>query len=163
MPLSKEDITQLAEGFAREMRTFVAAELHTALQPMLLSARNRIVENTATRRRHARTSSSAPRRDRRMIDDQLGSMREAQFRVAEELAARGWPAVFYTEVMAYPAAPSGTQWLALLDLSDEMHGEIQVRFSTSFKVDVDDDAAMARFNVLFWRGCKTRVLICGDS
>jgi hypothetical protein len=96
-----------------------------------------------------------------MIDDKLGSMREAQVRVAAELGARGWPAVFYAEVFGYPSP--GDQWLAVVDLNSEMHGEIQVRFSTPFKVNVDNDTAMRRLNKLFWAGCRTRAVEAMDS
>jgi hypothetical protein len=47
-----------------------------------------------------------------VIDDQLGSMRQAQFAVAKELAARGWPEVNYTEVAAIhrPATSGSRSW-----------------------------------------------------
>jgi hypothetical protein len=94
--------------------------------------------------------------------DKCADMRRAQFAVAAELFALGWPAVFYSEVCGYPSP--GDQWLAVIDLTNEMLGEIQIRFETPFKVDVDDDAQMKRLNRLFWAGCRTRrVLTCGET
>jgi hypothetical protein len=91
-----------------------------------------------------------------VIDDQRGSMRQAQFAVAKELAARGWPEVNYTEVAGYSSR--GDEWLAIVDFT-EFGGEIQIRFSTPLCVNVDDDDAMRRLNRLFWDGCKTRVRV----
>jgi hypothetical protein len=51
----------------------------------------------------------------------------AQFAVAEELAARGWPEVSYTEVAGYPSR--GDEWLAIVDI-EPFGGKIQIRFSS---------------------------------
>jgi hypothetical protein len=61
----------------------------------------------------------------------------AQFAIAVELQARGWPNVAYFEV--YPSGPERrcTAWLAMVDLEDG--DEIRVTFETPFPVDAGDD------------------------
>jgi hypothetical protein len=68
-----------------------------------------------------------------MIDPWLSSLREAQFKVAAELQARGWPLVEYMEIVSYPD-PSYRNFLAVLDLVGG--AEIHVGFCLPFGIDV---------------------------
>jgi hypothetical protein len=88
------------------------------------------------------------------IDASLSSLRAAQFAIAAELQARGWPNVAYFEV--YPSGPERrcTAWLAMVDLDDG--GVIKVTFETPFPIDAGDDRRWRRLNHLFWSGIKIK-------
>jgi hypothetical protein len=89
-----------------------------------------------------------------MIDVSLSSLREAQFALAAELAARDWPNVAYFEV--YPSGQERrcTAWLAIVDFEDG--DSIQVTFETPFPVDAGDDRKWRRLNHLFWSGIQIK-------
>ena len=89
-----------------------------------------------------------------MIDVSMSSLREAQFRLAAELAARGWPAVAYFEVYPTGNEKDCRSWLAIVDLDDG--DEIRTTFETPFAVDAIDDRKWRRLNHLFWSGINIK-------